>query len=267
MTSTPTHSLLVGGRSDIGPRRRNNQDSGYADAQLLLIADGVGGSPAGDIASAEVVRRLTAALHRDPDWSASKLREQVGLANAQLARRGREDDQLRGMATTLTGLVVGGDQTFVIHVGDSRAYRWRAGVLEQITSDQSWIQMLLDQGLVSVREAARHPMRNMLLHSLSGSLGDPDAVQIFPVDLRIGDRWLLVTDGLSSYLPADLLAELTAEVAEPQYLADLLVEQAWAHSRDNISVVVGDVTFAPVASPGRFIGAALGGSTSAQFAV
>ena len=145
-----------------------------------------------------------------------------------------------------------------LHVGDSRAYRWRDGLLEQVTTDQSWRQLLLSQGLVDVSAMRHHPMRNMLLHSLSGALSDPEAVQIHRVELRSGDRWLLATDGLTSYLPSEELDELTAELQNPQELSDALVQRCWPRSKDNISVVVGDVCPGRPTGRGRFIGSAAG---------
>lgn len=256
------HALAVGGRSDIGPLRPNNQDSGHAGDDLLLVADGVGGSPGGDLASALMVRTLTGLLRERSDFSEHRLRDQVALANARLARTGREHPALKGMATTLTGLVLTSETTFLVHVGDSRAYRWRDGELAQQTSDQSWIQVLLDQGLVDPADVRHHPMRNMLLHSLSGAISDPESVQILPIELRSGDRWLLATDGLTSYLPPDELADLIGRVNDPQDLADDLVEQTWARSKDNITVVVGDVRAGRPAGRGRFLGAAAGASTT-----
>lgn len=258
MDGQPTYALLVGAHSDVGPRRRNNQDAGFAGDDLLLIADGVGGNPAGDLASALIVRTLTELLCPRAACNESTLRDQVALANARLARTGREHPILRGMATTLTGLVLVPGGAYVLHVGDSRAYRWREGVLEQLTSDQSWRELLLSQGLVDPAAMQHHPMCNMLLHSLSGALSDPEAVQIYPIELRVGDRWLLATDGLTSYLPSDELAALTAELEQPQLLADALVRQCWPQSRDNISVVVGDVGTGRSSGRGRFIGSAAG---------
>lgn len=258
MDSQPTDALFFGARSDIGPRRRDNQDAGYAGDDLLLIADGVGGNPAGDLASALIVRTLAELLRPRTDSSESTLRDQVALANARLARTGREHPILKGMATTLTGLVLVPGGAYLLHVGDSRAYRWRDGLLEQVTTDQSWRQLLLSQGLVDVSAMRHHPMRNMLLHSLSGALSDPEAVQIHPVELHSGDRWLLATDGLTSYLPSEELDELTAELQNPQELSDALVQRCWPRSKDNISVVVGDVCPGRPTGRGRFIGSAAG---------
>lgn len=251
-------SFRVGARSEVGPRRADNQDSGFASDRVLLIADGVGGAPAGDVASALVVRTLAGALADPAEFDEADLFERVVLTNAQLARAGRRNPAVRGMATTMTGLALTNAGGYVAHIGDSRAYRWRDGNLTQITIDQSWIQMLLAEGLASPDEVRTHPMRNLLLHSLSGALGDPDALHLLPVEIRAGDRWLLTTDGLSSYLPGEIFAELVDRHEDPQELADQLVDQCWTRSRDNISVVVGVVGDAAPGDQAQFIGAAAG---------
>lgn len=258
MPSTWAFHLLTGTRSDLGPRRSDNQDSGYASERLLLIADGVGGAPAGDFASALAVRSLAAAVETvelpNPAW----LRDEIIRTNGLLAAAGRKDPSVRGMATTMTGLVLADDTAYLVHVGDSRAYRYRDGVLKQMSTDQSWVQMLLDEGMIDPAEAATHPMRNMLMHSLSGALRDPESVHITPVDLEVGDRWLLATDGLTSYLPLETIASQISSIANAQELAEVLVDLSWPRSLDNIWVTIGDVTHSLPAQQGRFIGAAEG---------
>lgn len=256
MHAAHAYRLLAGACSDIGSRRADNQDSGFASDQLLLIADGVGGSPAGGLASATIVRALAVALAGLATPDEQSLRAQFIIANAELARLGRAEPEVRGMATTLTGLFVAGDQGYLLHIGDSRAYRLRDGELQQLTSDQSWVQMLLDEGMLDPADAPRHPMRNLLMHSLSGALSDPEAVRISAVDLRLGDRWLVASDGLTSYLPADLLAAQLGSGASAQEVADALVTASWTRSHDNISAVIGDVSAGKPDRQGFFVGAA-----------
>lgn len=256
----------AGARSDIGPRRTDNQDSGFAGDRVLLIADGVGGAPAGDVASALVVRALAPALAAAGSLQPADLFDQVALSNAQLARAGRQDPDVRGLATTMTCLALADDGALIAHIGDSRAYRWRDGDLTQITIDQSWIQMLLAEGLVQPDEVRTHPMRNLLMHSLSGALSDPDALHVLPVDVRDGDRWVLTTDGLSSYLPAEVFTDLVARTSDPQDLADQLVNEAWPRSRDNITVVVGDISSSAPTGQSVFVGAAAGASPDYRLA-
>lgn len=248
--------IRFGARSEIGPRRPNNQDSGFASEKVLLIADGVGGAPAGELASALVVRTLAGALSDPAGLDEAELYERVVLTNAQLSRAGRRNPRLRGMATTMTSLILTDRGGFIAHIGDSRAYRWRSGQLTQITIDQSWIQLLQAERPMTPDQIKRHPMRNLLLHSLSGALADPDALHLLPVDVLPGDRWLLTTDGLSSYLPMEIFENLVRNIEDPQNLADQLVDQAWPRSRDNISVVVGDICTGSSPADAVFIGAA-----------
>jgi len=256
--STRAYRLSSGARSDIGPRRSDNQDSGYASDRLLLVADGVGGAPAGHLASSLVVESLVTGLEPLVQPNAGQIRDEVIRANAALARAGREDSDARGMATTVTGLVMTDDIGYLVHVGDSRAYRCRDGVFEQLTVDQSWVQMLLDEGMLDPADASTHPMRNMLMHSLSGALRDPEAVHITPIDLQIGDRWLLATDGLTSYLPRDVISSQVTSVSAPQELANILVDLCWPHSLDNITVLIGDVIDSEAKQQSQFVGAVQG---------
>lgn len=256
MTASPPTHLLVGARSVTGLRRRNNQDSGHAGDLVAVIADGVGGAPRGDLASATIVRGFVTDLPAPDQLTPARLRQQVAAANAALRSLALADPELQGMATTCTGLVVGPGVGFVVHIGDSRCYLLRNGRFEQATVDQSWVQMLISQRLATPAEAKTHPMRNLLLHSLSGALRDPETAQIFPVELRPGDRWLLATDGLSDYLPCPTLEQLTVTIDQPQDLADALVDAAYQASRDNISVIVADVVAGAGTGVGRFIGAA-----------
>lgn len=256
MSSTCSPSFVAGARSDVGPRRRNNQDSGYISNRLLAVADGVGGSPAGHIASAIAVKSLVSQLESMRHIDVQAIEDCVICANANIAQMGHDYPQLRGMATTLTALVLESDLGFLIHVGDSRAYRYRDQDLQQMTVDQSWVQMMVDRGSLDPADAADHPMRNMLLHSLSGALSDPEAVVITTVDLCPGDRWLLASDGLTSYLPID---ETTEQIAQPrgaQEVSEILVDLCWPRSLDNITVLIGDISQTTCTDSYQFVGAA-----------
>lgn len=248
--------LDAGARSDVGPCRHDNQDSGFVSDQMLLIADGVGGAPAGDVASSTVVTRLATGLLHVRRWGERPLRDQVSAANTALRLAMQADQGVRGMATTLTGLVMCGAQAFVVHLGDSRAYRLRAGRLEQVTTDDSWVQMLIDGGLLAPQDAPRHPMRHLLLHSLSGGLADPGYVHVWPVDMELGDRWVLTTDGLTDYLPEGALATIAGSTPDPRQAADLLVDECFPAALDNITVLVADVAEGTPSGCGHYLGAA-----------
>lgn len=245
-----------GACSDIGLQRPTNQDSVFVSNTALVLADGVGGGPAGDMASATVVRVLASGL-RDTNQLPDDVAEQLALANDTLREITAQQPRMAGLATTLTGLLVNPHGALLAHIGDSRAYLLRDLELSQVSHDDSWVQMLVDHGTLSAAEAASHPMRNMIVRSLSGAPADAGNVLIHPVELEAGDRWLLASDGLTDKVGApDLLAALTSE-SDPQLAAEALVALALkSHSTDNISVVVADVDAVHQPALPCFLGAA-----------
>lgn len=225
----------------MGPRRRDNQDAGYLSSQLIAVADGVGGAPCGDLASRTAVTSLVDSLTGLTRYDRELLCERVRWVNEQLAHTMVANPRCRGMATTLTALVSDGELGWLIHVGDSRAYRVRDGELHQISVDQSWVQMMLEEQLLSVEEIRTHPMRNLLLHSLSGSRRDLEAIRVIPVDLAPGDRWILCSDGLSSYLPHTILSEIARRPLEVDASAESLLDAVLPWTKDNVTVIVAQV--------------------------
>lgn len=255
--------LRAWGVSDVGKVRANNQDSGYFDPTIAMVADGVGGSAAGDVASATIVQEVAHAMRGHAgDNGPAELSRQIGAAVAQANRQlraiGQTEPAFSGMATTLSGLAVMPGGVLIFHIGDSRIYLLRDRVLSPVTSDQSWVQMLLDEGLISAAEAAEHPMRNMLLHCLAGSPTDIDALNFEALAVQPGDRFALVSDGLSSYLPEHFFRRLMLDCAEPQAAAERLNKAAVRRSLDNVTVIVADITDEIIDAPGILIGAASG---------
>lgn len=250
-----TFRLDAGVSTDVGPYRDVNQDAAFAASWGAAVADGVGGGPAGDLASAALVHRLVAGgpAVDDGDHLATRLRG----ANWDLGARVRRDPDLAGMATTFTGLWLDSDGRLLLaHTGDSRAYLLRQGHLIRQTRDDSYVQALVDQGLVSAAEAMTHPRRNIITASLRG-----DATDLVRVTERIpldGDRWLLCSDGVSDYLPDDLTARYLALGEDVDTTADAIVAAALeAGSRDNVTAVVVDViSGTPDAEEPRWAGAA-----------
>lgn len=234
-------TFSASGRSVIGPRRRNNQDAGYLSSQLIAVADGVGGAPCGDLAAKTAITSLVDSLTGVTNLDRELLCEQVRWVNEQLAGQMIANPNSRGMATTLTAIVTDGDKGWLIHVGDSRAYRVRDGKLEQISVDQSWVQMMLDENLLSLEQIRTHPMRNLLMHSLSGSRRDLEAIRVIPVDIADGDRWLLCSDGLSSYLPQTMLAEISERLTDSATAADQLLDAVLPWTKDNVTLIVADL--------------------------
>nr|WP_216645855.1 PP2C family serine/threonine-protein phosphatase [Isoptericola halotolerans] len=253
-------------RSDVGLVRQNNQDSAYAGPNLLVVADGMGGHAGGDIASSLAIAAL-APLDRSehgPQEALADLERTVEQARQDLVHASEVDPDLAGMGTTVTALLRSGNTLAMAHLGDSRAYLLRDGVLNQVTVDHTFVQHLVDTGRISPDEAETHPQRNVVMRVL----GDFD-VDLTP-DMSVreahpGDRWLLCSDGLSGFVPVEQLAEVLTECESPEEAADLLLTLAMtAGSTDNITVVVADVvdpdevgTTAPTTST-QVVGAAAG---------
>lgn len=218
-----------------------NQDAAFTADWAAAVADGVGGGPAGDLASAALVHRLAAG--RLNDLGAEQLAVVVRLANWDLRAHVERDPSLNGMSTTFTGLFVGRDGGLLLaHAGDSRAYRLRKGDLTQQTRDDSFVQALIDQGLVSEEDALSHPRRNLITASLSGA--ERDAATVAEHDAVPGDRWLLCSDGLTDYVgDAEIKAVLMGH-EEPLVAAEACVALARkAGTRDNVTAVVCDVVY------------------------
>lgn len=237
-----TLSLVTALRSVTGPYRASNQDSVGCSTEYAFVADGVGGHVGGDVASWTVAHRLMSGLapHDARRMSRDELRELLAQANADLALRTSDDPGLTGMGTTFTGIFCGTDDVRVLHVGDSRAYRLRDGRLERVTRDDSLVQLMIEAGQLDEAEAQHHPQRNIIVRSLAGRRRDADDVTILSEPARAGDRWVLVSDGVTDYLTDDDVAGLLA--GDVDEAADRVVAAAEAaDSRDNVSVVVCDV--------------------------
>lgn len=238
MTGTRAR-LRAAAFSDIGLHRATNQDAAFTSSWGAAVADGVGGGPAGDLASATFVHRLAAG--RMDGLEPVQLADSVRSANWDLRAHVERDPSLRGMATTFTGLFVARDGGVLLaHTGDSRAYRLRGGRLLQVSRDDSLVQALVDQGLVSIAEAASHPRRNLITASLSGA--ERDAAAVIAFDAPVGDRWLLCSDGLTDYVPDADIRALLMGIADAAAAAEACVTLALdAGSRDNVTAVVCDI--------------------------
>ena len=230
-------------RTDVGLTRANNQDSGFAGPHLLLVADGMGGAAGGDIASSIAVGRL-AALDGEalgPDEALDELKRAISEAHALIVGRARNDPELSGLGTTVTALLRSGSTLAMAHIGDSRAYLLRAGTLDQVTSDHTFVQHLVDTGRLSVADAENHPKRNLILRVL----GDVEAN--VPVDISVretkpGDRWMVCSDGLSGVVSRDTIHKTMLEVEDPGDCADALLALALAAGApDNVTCIIGDI--------------------------
>lgn len=238
-----TVQLNFAARSDIGLVRSTNQDSGYAGPHLLVLADGMGGPAGGDIASSVAVAHL-APLDDDvhpADDLLPLLRDAVDAAHADLMARSQEDRELAGLGTTAIAILRSGNKLGMVHIGDSRAYLLRGGLLVQVTTDHTYVNHLVQTGRLTEEQAEHHPHRNMIMRAL----GDNEGEVVLDESVREalpGDRWLLCSDGLHGMVAKDTIAETLASVADPGACADKLVDLALrAGGVDNITVVVADV--------------------------
>jgi serine/threonine protein phosphatase PrpC len=224
--------------TDTGLRRSTNQDSGYASSRLLAIADGMGGAAAGDLASSETMH-IIRQLDRDLDVDAlAALEQAVDRANDRLGELIRKDPAVEGMGTTLEAMLWDGEKLAVAHLGDSRAYRLREGTLTQISTDHTFVQSLVDEGKISPAEARVHPHRSLLLRALLGR--DDNHADLSWLQPRLGDRYLLCSDGLTDMVTDDVIrTALQAETIDmaATELVRLALEGGGV---DNVTVVVAE---------------------------
>jgi PPM family protein phosphatase len=196
-----------------GLRREDNEDAfcDRGDIGLYMVADGMGGHAAGEVASRMAVDAVEGFVNdtRDADvnrtWpfpydgalslEGNRLKAALRLANRRIAGAMEANDALHGMATTAAVVLFGPAVPVVAHVGDSRVYRWRDDVLEQVTQDHSWVSEQVRAGVLTESDARRHPWRNVVTRALAG--GDDPEVDIADLDLQMGDRLLICSDGLS----------------------------------------------------------------------
>jgi PPM family protein phosphatase len=236
-----TLSLDYAALSDVGRVRRNNEDSAYAGPHLLLLADGMGGAAAGEVASAaavQVIRKLDKPGIVGEDMIEA-LAGAVHRANERLSELVEEDPEREGMGSTVTALMFDGEQLGLAHLGDSRAYRMRDGLLYQLSHDHTFVQSLVDEGRISREEAFTHPHRNLILRVLDGRPdSDPD-LEI--LDVRAGDRLMLCSDGLPDYVSDEVIAASMADGTPDSVVVELITHALEAGSNDNVTCVVADV--------------------------
>ncbi|MEV0724457.1 PP2C family serine/threonine-protein phosphatase [Micromonospora purpureochromogenes] len=237
-----TLKLRSVGTSDRGLIRSGNQDALHAGAWLVAVADGMGGMAAGDLASRIAIDAIAPLDGETPeDALVAALQSGIELATARIRQAVAEDPERQGMGTTLTALLFSrtGSCLALAHIGDSRAYLFREGTLKQITRDDTFVQMLVDQGVISPEEAASHPRRAVVTQALQGEDVSPAYATMVP---RAGDRWLLCSDGLSNVVRPDTLAEVLAETADREQCARRLIDLALrAGGPDNVTVLIADI--------------------------
>ncbi|PST45850.1 phosphoprotein phosphatase [Bifidobacterium callitrichos] len=232
--------------SDVGTVRANNQDSSFAGAHLIAICDGMGGHAGGDTASTIAIRSL-AHIERDDVTDdvaeiASMMETSVMAAHDAIVGKARRERKLSGMGTTVTAVALVAGYWVLAHIGDSRAYLLRDGVLSRATQDHSYVQHLINTGRITEAEAKNHPQRNVVMRVLGDFDIDPHP-DIAMFKAHAADRWLLCSDGLCGVLEDSTIAETMTEVSNPGDCAQQLVSMALrAGSTDNVTAVIGDAT-------------------------
>lgn len=236
-------ALKYAALSDVGLVRSNNQDSGYAGPHLVVVADGMGGHAGGDVASSLAVAALAPldGESHGPDEALALLESSIDNARLDLVERSEQTPELAGMGTTVTALLRSGNTLAMAHLGDSRAYLLRDGVLNQVTTDHTFVQHLVDTGRITPEEAEYHPQRNVVMRVLGDF--DVDLTPDMSVrEARPGDRWMLCSDGLSGFVSLETLEQTLISVPDTDECAERLLHLALrAGSTDNVTVVVVDV--------------------------
>jgi len=235
-------ALRYAARSDVGLVRKNNQDSGYAGPHLLVVADGMGGHAGGDVASSLAVGELAPLDSESPGPDAmNRLRDAILEAHQELLSRVDSEPELTGMGTTVTALLRTGGRLALAHIGDSRAYLLRESELVQITKDHTFVQTLVDDGRLTLEEAEHHPQRSVLMRVLSDVVDDVEP-DLSIREARLGDRYLLCSDGLSGVVSFDTLQDTLAAGGDPDSTCETLVALALrAGAPDNVTCIVIDV--------------------------
>src|SRR5829696_5687857 len=240
---TPAIPLSWAVRTDAGLRRTSNEDSHSTrpDLGLFIVADGMGGHVAGEVASKIAVDAIEAFIGEtatedsgltwphpiDPTLGidGSRLKSAFHLANRRLADEVAAAVDLRGMATTASTVLLKDDhKAMLAHVGDSRIYLFRGNELERMTDDHSWVEEQMRAGLLSPVEARQHPWRNVVTRALSG--GEDPEVDVKEVALQPGDRLLLCSDGLSSVVTDERIEEIMRAQPVPNQACQALVDEA-----------------------------------------
>lgn len=247
--------LIVAARTDVGMIRSGNEDSFFADATrergVFIVADGMGGHAAGEVASEMTVqivsRELQSLASLDESAAVHRISESIRVANRAVYDRTMQEADKQGMGTTASVLVVSGTRYIIGQVGDSRVYLLRDGALRQLTKDHSYVQEQVDAGLLTPEQARYHPYSNVITRCVGAS----DAVEpdTYSGDLRTGDVFLVASDGLTGMVDDRRLQQLLLARASASRVVDALIAEAnYRGGLDNITAIVVQVTAAgPVA--------------------
>jgi len=240
------HFFNTSGRSAVGLVRQGNEDSGFISPQLIAVADGMGGHAAGEVASriaVEVLQSLSPSLTSeeiDEDSVKDLLMHSLHSIDVEISVVTEEENEKRGMGTTLTALLIRDKFISLLHVGDSRCYRLRGNTLEQLSNDHTVIQELLDQGAITAAEAVEHPQRSMLTQALRGDGDVTPVLQMY--EIKKGDRYLLCSDGLSGVLTEKEI-KVGLKKSDRDEAVKFLVDATYINGApDNVTVLIADIS-------------------------
>lgn len=233
-------AIIAGAATDVGRVREHNEDTAMVGRTVFVVADGMGGHAAGEVASRIVADAIREVADRQ-QLGVEDIVSQLKLANERILASAAQRPEQTGMGTTVSGLAVvtagGSDHWAVFNIGDSRVYRYFDGALTRVTVDHSEVRELVDSGAITEAEAARHPLRHVITRSLGTEpMGVPD-VWVFPP--QPGEQFLICSDGLSNELSDDQIREIIEANDSAQVTADALVRAAvTAGGRDNVTVII-----------------------------
>lgn len=243
----------IAARTDLGLVRQGNEDSALYSANLIAVADGMGGAVGGEVASRIAIRTLAtfapliAGLKSDLDSQSETLQRALESIDLEIASEITSRSELTGMGTTLTALATSDDAVALLHIGDSRAYRFRDGKLTRLSHDHTVIQELLDQGRITHDEIHDHPQRSVLTHALMGrGMSDSTnrdeespAIHIYPIKRE--DIYLVASDGLNAVLGDEDIARIIAAGPLDQAANNLVAATRDGGAPDNVTVILAQI--------------------------
>lgn len=234
-------SVVWAAATDVGRARERNEDSWFGGNRIFAVADGLGGHRAGEVASRMAVEAMARLDKGGPKTGIGPaLVAAIEEANRAVTERAGQDPETAGMATTITALAIDGGMAHLGHVGDSRCYLLRGDQMTLVSSDHTLVARMVDEGAITLEQAETHPQRSVITRAL-GTDANVD-VDLTPVALAPGDRWVLCSDGLSSVVPESEIAGLLASIRDPNETCRALIDEANRRGGpDNITVVIVDV--------------------------
>lgn len=254
------HFFATAGKSAVGMVRAGNEDSAMTSNYLVAVADGMGGHAAGEVASKIAIRSIAAIVKtlRSQDSTNEEVNNLLANSIAQvdqaLAQSVDDNPSLAGMGTTLSALYLHDGAIALLHIGDSRIYRLRGNTFEQLTTDHTVIQELLDQGAITQSEIATHPQRSVLTQVLMGE--GRHLPELIILEVKADDRFLLCSDGLTGVL-SDKDIKTILKGKGRGTAVDALIEAAHVNGApDNVTVIVADLLENDIQEPESYLGAA-----------